>query len=242
MPEPLALAAGLAAPAFQTGFGIYGAIKGSQVAKQAEQDRLEARQDIADTKYTDYNQAYYEELQRRANVGLPQEQMNAMSQNVDRAAGVGLAVSDDRRGGLIGIGRASSGLANAYTQIGLADVAQRQQNAQMVLGEMANRGQQTYGEVQQLNQYDLATAQQRRQEGISQQQAGFQNIMGGVSAAGTFLGGQQAPIDPYGGSMPQAPQYAMPQAPQSFQYNPPQSLVVNNSPFGVGQGLNSYPR
>jgi len=145
---------------------------------------------------------YYDELQRRANVGLPQEQMMAMQQGADRAAGVGLSVSDDRRGGLVGIGRAASGLANAYSQIGLADVAARQQNAQMVLGEMANRGQQTYGEVQQLNQYDLATAQQRRIEGIQQQQAGLQSIVGGVANAGAFLGGTQAAVNPFGASTP----------------------------------------
>ena len=252
---PVGMAAGLAGGAVQAGLGIYGAIKGAQVAKQAEQDRLAAREEIANTKYADYNQMYYDELQRRASVGLPQEQMMAMQQGADRAAGVGLSVSDDRRGGLVGIGRAASGLANAYSQIGLADVAARQQNAQMVLGEMSNRGQQTYGEVQQLNQYDLATAQQRRIEGIQQQQAGLQSIVGGVANAGTFLGGTQAAVNPFGTNSASLPSLTTPvqqqmstftpgyvQANQNFtqpalNYNSPQSLSQNYSPFGPSQSI-----
>lgn len=173
----------------QAGLGVYGAVAGSMAAKRSEEERLAAREEIAGTKYADYNQAYYDELQRRANVGLPQEQMLAMQQQADRAAGIGLAATEDRRGGLMGIGQAVGGLSNAYTQIGLADVAARQQNAQAVLGEMAARGRQTYGEQQQLNQYDLAIAQQRRAEGIAQQQAGLQNIAGAAGSIGTFLGG-----------------------------------------------------
>jgi len=250
---PVGMAAGLAGGAVQAGLGIYGAIKGAQVAKQAEQDRLAAREEIANTKYADYNQMYYDELQRRANVGLPQEQLMAMQQGADRAAGVGLATSEDRRGGLVGIGRAASGLANAYSQIGLADVAARQQNAQMVLGEMANRGQQTYGEVQQLNQYDLAIAQQRRIEGIQQQQAGLQSITSGVANAGTFLGGTQAAVNPFGTNTSAQPQPQYKINPIFGGYGTDMgSVSINNQPIadvapnnysnyaygiGMGQGI-----
>ena len=170
------------------------AIGGTVKANKAKKEREQARDALADTKYADYNQAYYEELNRRAQVGLPEEQRQYMEQGAERAAGVGLAATEDRRGGLIGIGRSQAGLSNAYRDIGMADVAARQQNAQQMLGEMGYRGAQTYQEQMQLNQLDYGTAEQQRQEGLSMQQAGIQTLAttGGQAATG-FAPNKEAP-------------------------------------------------
>lgn len=166
--------------AVKAGMGLYKAHKGKKEAQSAEREAEAARQQMEATKYADYNQAYYDELQRRANVGLPEEQKLAMEQGANRAAGVGLAVSEDRRGGLMGVGRAASSLANSYRTIGLADVAQREQNAQQVLAEMSNRGLSTYNEQQNLVGMDLANARALRQEGIQKQQAGMQEFSSSI--------------------------------------------------------------
>lgn len=251
--------AGLAAPAFQTGLGIYQAVQGNRQRKRAEEELADVRQQMEDTTYADYNQAYYDELNRRAQVGLPQEQMLAMQQGADRAAGVALATSEDRRGGLMGIGRAQSSLADAYRNIGLADVAQREQNAQMVLQEMSDRGVNTLQEQRDLQSLDYGVAREQRQEAMQRSQAGMQNLMGGVTAAGNFLGGMfggsENPFNAAGkGAAGVAQQTAAVQA--RSQASPTQGVniagqtpVVGIAPpaynqmaygFGTGQGI-SYP-
>ena len=94
--------------------------------------------------------------------------------------------------------RAQAGLAQSYTTIGLADVAAREQAAQAALGEMAQRGAQTYQEQMQLAQLDLATAEQKRQEALSMQQAGLQGLMSTAGQAGTFYGNKNLLEDLYG--------------------------------------------
>lgn len=259
MPLP---ALALAGPALQAGFGIYNAAQGASTAKRAERDRLAAREAMEDTRYADYNQAYYDELQRRASVGLPQEQLNAMQQGADRAAGVALATSEDRRGGLMGIGRAQTSLSDAYRNIGLADVAQREQNAQAVLAEMSDRGLNSYTEQQGLNAYDLNLAEQRRQEGLSQRQAGFQGILGGVSQAGAMgaqmlgggidwgaAGGGQSAVNQQNAMVTQRATASPTQGvnmtgqqqvtglPQNQYYNP----TYGGGGFGGGQGISYAP-
>ena len=174
------------------------AIGGAIQKRKAQKEKEAAVRELEDTRYADYNQAYYEELQRRAQVGLPEEQRQYMEQQAERAAGVGLAASEDRRAGLMGIGRAQAGLAQSYTTIGLADVAAREQAAQAALGEMAQRGAQTYQEQMQLAQLDLATAEQSRQEGLGMQQAGLQGLMSTAGQAATFYGKKNLLEDLYG--------------------------------------------
>ena len=176
----------------QGGIAAGQALIGTIQKRKAEKEREAAIRELEDTRYADYNQAYYEELQRRAQVGLPEEQRQYMEQQAQRAAGVGLAASEDRRAGLMGIGRAQAGLAQSYTNIGLADVAAREQAAQAALGEMAQRGAQTYQEQMQLGQLDLSLSEQARQEALSMQQAGMQGLMttAGQGAVGSSGGGQ----------------------------------------------------
>jgi hypothetical protein len=222
----------------QGGIAAGQAIAGTAQKKRAQREREAARGALGETRYADYNQAYYEELQRRAQVGLPEEQRQYMEQQAERAAGVGLAASEDRRAGLMGIGRAQAGLAQSYTTIGLADVASREQAAQAALGEMGQRGAQTYQEQMQLAQLDLATAEQKRQEALSMQQAGLQGLMstGGQAAVGFSGGGTLQ--DLYGTGTAGAGA-----ANQFSNYTPPQnlSLAQNNSPFAYGTGLNYTP-
>lgn len=182
----------------QGGIAAGQAIAGAVQKSRAQREREAAREALGETRYADYNQAYYEELQRRAQVGLPEAQRQYMEQQAERAAGVGLAASEDRRAGLMGIGRAQAGLAQSYTTIGLADVAAREQAAQAALGEMAQRGAQTYQEQMQLAQLDLATAEQKRQEALSMQQAGLQGLMSTAGQAGTFYGNKNLLEDLYG--------------------------------------------
>lgn len=237
----------------QMGMGLYDMYKGNQQRKQAEKDLANVRQQMEDTRYADYNQAYYEELNRRAQVGLPEEQRQYMEQQAERAAGVGLAATEDWRGGLMGIGRSQAGLSSAYRDIGMADVAARQQNAQQMLGEMGYRGAQTYQEGMQLNQFDYAIAEQMRQEGLSREQAGRQMAFDGGSNMATSMGGQQQATNPYGFNTPQqnaftpnsqnafTPNYnpsfnsfqptGMNTTPGGLTYNTSPSLSQNNSPF-----------
>mgnify|MGYP001104491814 CR=1 FL=1 len=238
--EPMTIAL-LASGGIAAGQAIGGAIQKSR----AQREREAAREALGETRYADYNQAYYEELQRRAQVGLPEEQRQYMEQQAERAAGVGLAASEDRRAGLMGIGRAQAGLAQSYTTIGLADVAAREQAAQAAIGEMGQRGAQTYQEQMQLGQLDLATAEQKRQEALSMQQAGLQGLMstGGQAAVG-FSGGRTLQ-DLYGaGTGGAGTGGAAAGATNQFSnYTPPQnlSLTQNNSPFAYGTGLNYSP-
>jgi len=155
-----------------------------------------------------------------------------MEQQAQRAAGVGLAATEDRRAGIMGIGRAQAGLAQSYTSIGMADVAARERNAQRVLGEMGQRGMQTYQEQMQLGQLNLSLAEQGRQEGLGMQQAGLQGIM---TTAGQLQGGDGQTPNLYGQGTTQAP------VNQFSNYTPPQNLSLsqNNSPFAYGTGLNS---
>jgi hypothetical protein len=218
--------------AIQTGIGLTQVAGGANKQKRANRDIDRAIGEIEDTRYADYNQAYYNELQRRESVGLPEAQRQYMEQQAERVAGVGLAATEDRRAGLMGIGRAQAGLAQSYTSIGMADVAARERNAQRVLGEMGQRGMQTYQEQMQLGQLALSRGEQARQEGLSQQQAGLQSTMTGL---GTMVGLPQRKQtqDPYG----QAP------VNQFSNYTPPQNLSLsqNNSPFAYGTGLDYSP-
>ena len=59
----------------QTGFGLGQATAGYLKSHEAEFKKADVRQQMEDTRYADYNQAYYEELNRRAQVGLPEEQV-----------------------------------------------------------------------------------------------------------------------------------------------------------------------
>lgn len=228
----------LAMAAIQTGIGLSQVAGGATKQKRSERAREAAIAELERTGYADYNQAYYEELQRRAQVGLPEEQRQYMEQQAERAASVGLAATEDRRAGLMGIGRAQAGLAQSYTNIGLADVAARERAAQAVLGEMAQRGAQTYREQMQLGQLDLTIAEQARQEGLSQQQAGLQSTMTGLGQIGALYGGGGQTPDLYGqGTTQGTPQVS---ANQFSNYTPPQNLSLsqNNSPFAYGTGLN----
>jgi len=186
--------------AIQGGIGLGQFIAGSRKIKKATGERDDAIGELEDTRYADYNQAYYNELQRRESVGLPEAQRQYMEQQAQRAAGVGLAATEDRRAGIMGIGRAQAGLAQSYTNIGMADVAAREQNAQRVLGEMGQRGMQTYQEQMQLGQLNLSLAEQGRQEGLGMQQAGLQGIM---TTAGQLQGGDGQTQDRK--ATPQAP-------------------------------------
>jgi hypothetical protein len=227
----------LAMAAIQTGIGLSQVAGGATKQKRAERAREVAIGELEDTRYADYNQAYYEELQRRAQVGLPEEQRQYMEQQAERAAGVGLAATEDRRAGLMGIGRAQAGLAQSYTNIGLADVAARERAAQAVLTEMGQRGAQTYQEQMQLGQLDLSLAEQARQEGLSQQQAGLQSTITGLGQIATVAGGGGQTPNLYGqGTTQGTPQVS---ANQFSNYTPPTlSLSQNNSPFAYGTGLN----
>ena len=186
----MAVSAGTVMSFMQMGVGLADMAEGNAQQKRAERDKIRERGEMEDTRYADYNQAYYDELKRREQVGLPEAQRQYMEQGADRAAGVGLAATEDRRGGLIGINRSQAGLSDAYRNIGMADVAARQQNAQQMLGEMGYRGAQTYQEGMQLNQLDYATAEQMRQEGLSREQAGRQMAFDGGSNMATSTGGE----------------------------------------------------
>ena len=223
--------------AIQGGIGLGQFIAGSRKIKKATGERDDAIGELEDTRYADYNQAYYNELQRRESVGLPEAQRQYMEQQAQRAAGVGLAATEDRRAGIMGIGRAQAGLAQSYTSIGMADVAARERNAQRVLGEMGQRGMQTYQEQMQLGQLNLSLAEQGRQEGLGMQQAGLQGIM---TTAGQLQGGDGQTPDLYGQGTPQAP-VNQGTLNQFSNYTPPQNLSLsqNNSPFAYGTGLNS---
>jgi hypothetical protein len=94
----------LAMAAIQTGIGLSQVAAGANKQSRALRDREVAIGDLEDTRYADYNQAYYNELQRRESVGLPEAQRQYMEQQAERAAGVGLAATEDRRAGIMGIG------------------------------------------------------------------------------------------------------------------------------------------
>lgn len=249
----MAVSAGTVMSFMQMGVGLADMAEGNAQQKRAERDRIRERGEMEDTRYADYNQAYYDELKRREQVGLPEEQKLEMERRADRAAGVGLAATEDRRGGLFNIGRSQAGLSDAYRNIGLAEIDFRNKNAQQMLGEMRYRGAQTYQEGMQLNQLDYATAEQMRQEGLSREQAGRQMAFDGGSNMATSMGGQQQQPNLYGSNTPQqnaftpnsqnafTPNYnpsfnsfqptGMNTTPGGFTYNTSPSLSQNNSPF-----------
>ena len=246
----LPLAVPLAAAAIQTGIGVGQAVGGTINKQKAEREREAAISALEGIDYADFNQAYYEELNRRASLGLPEEQRIYAETMAERAAGAGLAVGEDRRAGLVGIGRSQASLSDAYSNIAMADIAMREQNAQAMLAEMSKRGEATYGEEMQMGQLDLALAEQARQEGLSMQQAGIQGAMTGLGVIATMKSGGRGLENLYG-DVTTPPTATPPTATLptdtpptvSLGYTPPQSLSLsqNNSPFAYGSGLTYTP-
>ena len=93
----------------QTGFGLGQATAGYLKSREAEFKKADVRQQMEDTRYADYNQAYYEELNRRAQVGLPEEQRQYMEQQAERAAGGAAGGNGGNKGWSKGGGKAGGG-------------------------------------------------------------------------------------------------------------------------------------
>jgi hypothetical protein len=176
--------------ATQLGIGAYKAHKGKK-------DSAAAMDELKSTHYANYNQAYFDELQKRATMGMPEEQKRYAEMNADRAAGYGAQVRDDRRAGLMGIGNATTSLADTYKQIANTDAQYKYQNQQQLLGEISNRGNMAYQEKMNVGNMNLALARSNRQEGMGLINAGLQtgaNAFGNTMALATgFMGMPQSP-------------------------------------------------
>jgi hypothetical protein len=183
-----------------TGLAVAGGVKLYNQYKDAQAEEKKAIQDLKNTDYADYNQAYFEELQKRATMGLPEEQKRYAEIQADRAAGVGLQATEDQRGGLMGIRQTQMGLSDAYRSIALNDAQARVTNQNAYLGELSNRGQMGYQEAQAAGNVDLALAGRKRQETIALANSALQT---GANLAGLAPMAFGAPPVPLGGAAPQ---------------------------------------
>jgi hypothetical protein len=206
------------------GMAIAGESKRRRANREAEaqMDRLES------TRYGDFTQDYYNTLANRARQGLPQEQLAAAQMGADRATSLALGAMGDRRSGVIGMGQAQSGLADAYRQIAMVDAQQRMQNEQQFIGEMGNRGQMAYQEEQGFANMRLADARTQRREGQQMTQAGIQTAVNGLGLAMNPMGSGA----PKGAPPTQAPTM---QAPQ-LNTQP----LLSPSAFGSPNELNGF--
>lgn len=206
------------------GMAIAGESKRRRANREAksQMDRLES------TRYGDFTQDYYNTLANRARQGLPQEQLAAAQMGADRATSLALGAMGDRRAGVIGMGQAQSGLADAYRQIAMADAQQRMQNEQQFIGEMGNRGQMAYQEEQGFANMRLADARTQRREGQQMTQAGIQTAVNGLGLA----------MNPMGSGAPKAPPQAAPPKPSPQAASKAPKLSPNA--FGSPNELNEF--
>jgi len=89
-----------------TGFGIYQAYKGNQIAKNAVRPEYEIPQEIRDN-LTD--------AEIQAMEGLPAAQKNVLMQNIQRSTQSGMGALDDRKAGLSGLAKLQQNELDAYS-------------------------------------------------------------------------------------------------------------------------------
>jgi hypothetical protein len=173
----LAVAAGLKAA-----YGVGQAIAGHIKDKRAQGDVDQARGDLETTRYGDLNRAYYDRLTERSRFGLDSEERRYLEDQAERASGIGLRAAEDRRAGLMGIGRSTRRLSDAYRQIGIQDINEKTRKEEAQLAELNNRGNMAYNERMGLANLDMALARGDRQEANRLTQAGAQNIASGLTS------------------------------------------------------------
>lgn len=150
------------------------------------------------------------QAEQLARVGMPSEQYNLASTNIQRGTQAGLRQLSRMSNPFAGIAGVARSQSDALANLDAANAAARRQN---ILGAMGARSQLAQQKLAQ-QQY----AQQRYMDQFNQAQAqmgaGLQNVFGGISGIGNvammsqMYGGQNAPKtmgDKYGmGELPRA--------------------------------------
>lgn len=125
--------------------------------------------------------------QNLAQEGIPQAAINQQRQLLERQQASALQNIESRRGGLVGIGGTTQSLADAYTNMAVADAQARIQNQQNYQQQLNLLGQ--YQEKELLDRqgnYDVARA-----EALGRIRGGQQRIDTGVQSAVNAYGAME---------------------------------------------------
>jgi hypothetical protein len=169
--------------ATQAGLGIYQAIKGFDLAN-AERPQYEIPQEILDN-LTD--------AEIQALRGLPAQQKREFIDNVQRSQQASINALGDRKAGLSGVTGINQQSMDAYRNLLTADANQRQVNERSLMDVRSNVAD--YRD-KEFNTNQMQPYLEQMQAAEAMKGAGFQNVMGGVSA-GSQMGIDVIKFDKY---------------------------------------------
>lgn len=163
-------------PVLQTGYGIYQAIRGNQLATQYQRPTYTIPPEISQN---------LSDAQRMALQGMPEQQRQNYINDIQRSGQTALNAMGSRKAGLTGLGVVNQNQNDAYNHLLGMDAQQRMQNQQQLLGvrqNVADFRNQSF-DLNQMQPYVNNFAQSQ-----AMQNAGNQNIYGGASSATNLLG------------------------------------------------------
>lgn len=163
-------------PALQTGYGIYQAIKGNRLASQ------NVRPTYTIPKEIDQNLS---DAQRMAIQGMPEQQRQNYINDLQRNAQQSLNQMGSRQAGLAGLGVLNQNQNDAYAKLLGMDAQQRMANMQQ-LQQVRSQTADYRDKAFDLNQ--MQPYANRYAEAQAMQNAGNQNMMGGVQSTARMAG------------------------------------------------------
>jgi len=186
----------IAASAGQTALGIGQALFSGK--KRAQRDLEQAAQNAPQYTGGQGVMDYYQQALNRANVPVGQSAMyGLMQKQADRGLGTGLSALQGSRNALAGVGGLVAGQEDASQRAAVAGQQQQNQAFQQLGGaaEAANQVQNQKYQYNQLNPYqtNLNLKAMKAASAAQSQQAGIQNIFGGLgntAAVASSMGGK----------------------------------------------------
>lgn len=166
-------------PVLQTSYGIYQAIKGNQLAAQNTRPKYEIPNEVFQN---------LSDAQRMAIQGMPEQQRQNYINDLQRNAQQSLNQMGSRQAGLAGLGVLNQNQNDAYAKLLGMDAQQRMANMQQ-LQQVRSQTADYRDKAFDLNQ--MQPYANRYAEAQAMQNAGNQNMMGGIQSA-TQMGGQAA--------------------------------------------------
>lgn len=168
MPLTLAGAAMVGQAALGIGQTLYGALKKKPEIPQVEIPQ-QLYQNMSDAEYWSF-------------VGMPEDQKQKYLDDLKGSSATAMSRISDRRGGLGAIAGLHRSESEGLRDIAVADTQMRMQNLQ----KLAERRSQFAEAKLGVDQINRETEMIKRQELMSMQGAGLQNIMGAMGSIGTL--------------------------------------------------------
>lgn len=160
----------------QGGMGIYQAMKGFNMGKNLQRPEYQIPEEA---------QQALSSAEVQALEGLPAQQVQNLTQNIQRSTSTGLNQLSDRKAGLAGIPSVVQSEQDSMNNLMAQDAQQRMQNMQN-LQQQRGIMSEYRDKIYQLNQLDPYFAQ--AQAAQSMKGAGFQNIYGALGSGAQMYG------------------------------------------------------